>query len=59
MEGGSENVPWDELEDDIELLQESLGEAAKIHFFGFQMKSGDKAEMSQIVRRYRGRLREL
>lgn len=58
-EGGTENVPWDELEADIIELQSGLGEAAKIHFFGFRMKSSDKSAMSKIVRRYRGRLREL
>lgn len=58
-EGGTQNVPWDELEADVVELQTGLGEAAKIHFFGFQMKSGDKSAMSKIVRRYRGRLREL
>ena len=57
--GGTEDVPWDELEADIMALQAGLPEPATIHFFGFRMSASDKAAMSKIVRRYRGRLREL
>lgn len=56
--GGSEDVPWDELANDIETFQDILPEKVRIHFIGFEMKDRDKGEMSRIVSRYRGRLRE-
>jgi len=58
-QSGSEDVPWEELESDLETLQVGLLEPAKVHVVGFQMKQGDKSELRQIVRRYRGRVREV
>jgi hypothetical protein len=57
--GGSQNVPWDELSRDIHRLQESARKEARIHFVGFQVKEAHKSELHTIVRRYKGQYREL
>ena len=57
--GGFENVPWEELADDLAGFQAGLPEPARIHFVGFQMKAGDQDAVKKMVRRYRGRFREV
>lgn len=57
-EGGSQTVPWEELEADLEIYQAGLPDPAKIHFVGVQMKTGDRDAVRAIVRRYHGRFRE-
>jgi hypothetical protein len=58
-QGGSENVPWEELERDLSQYQSVLPTPVRLSFIGFQMRSTDKAAMNKIARRWRGRLREI
>jgi len=49
--GGQRKIPYDEIEDMIEELQEALPEPAQINFIGFGMDSEDSREMKSIIRR--------
>ncbi|MEX1118305.1 MAG: hypothetical protein WEB60_05865 [Terrimicrobiaceae bacterium] len=55
---GLQTIPWEEVE---KLVKELPLEGAEgpIHFIGFQMKPLDKREMQSIVRRTKGKLREI
>lgn len=56
--GGSERVPWREIDADLRRLQEGLPEPARLHFVGFLMRPGDRTELQRLTRLYQGRLRE-
>ncbi len=56
---GSENVPWQELTKDIDALQKSLPQPAKIHFIGFGVKEDDKKEMRKVISRNKGQYLEI
>ncbi len=58
-EGGSENVPFEELVRDIRRHQQQSEKDARIHFIGFQVKPRHKEPLQSIARRYKGKFREL
>ena len=55
---GSQDVPWDELEDDVDAWQDAREEPARIHFVGFGVDDEDRDRMRSLVRRNRGRYRD-
>lgn len=60
--GGSsaygENVPWEELEDDIERLQQTLPSEASLHFVGFGVRDENAKEMRQLARKNSGKYKD-
>ena len=57
--GGSQNVPFDELIGDLRRLQQQSEANARIHFIGFQVKPQHKSPLQSITGRYNGQFREL
>jgi hypothetical protein len=57
--GANEQVPWPDVEKVMKTRNEGRATPLIIHFIGFQMKKDQKDEMSKIIRRYGGRVREL
>ena len=59
--GGSswgENVPWEELEDDVEGWQAGRPEPVRLHFVGFGVDDEDSRGARALARRNDGRYRE-
>ena len=54
----NENVPWDELKDDVEDLQKSLPREAVINFIGFGVDPDDASGMRNFVRANDGDYKE-
>jgi hypothetical protein len=57
--GGSQDVPWVELAEELRTLQAGLAAPAKVHFVGFQMKAAHKSELNRLARRFGGSVREI
>ena len=55
--GGSENIPWTELEREIKKRQDALLEDARLHFIGFGVSDENGKAMKALVRRYRGKFK--
>ena len=56
--GGSQNVPWKELEKKIKSMQDQLPKPARIHFIGFSVKDENAKEMKKIIRKNKGKYKE-
>ncbi|MEM6278461.1 MAG: hypothetical protein AAF733_03210 [Verrucomicrobiota bacterium] len=59
QDAGILNIPYDDIEDVVESIEEELGEKVPIHFLAFEPKDEDEREWSKIVRRTGGEFREL
>lgn len=57
-EGAGSDVPWDELEADVDALQAQLQEPARIHFIGFGVEPEDASGMKDFIRHNKGKYRE-
>ena len=57
--GGSQNVPFEELIGDLRSLQQESQVNTRIHFVGFQVKPQHKRPLQSITSRYSGQFREL
>ncbi len=57
--GGFSNIPYDEIEDVVERMEDELRQEVPIHFIAFEPKDDDASEWSKIVRKTGGEFREL
>lgn len=55
----SRNIPSDEFEDQLKLLQQNMEKPVAIHFIGFEMKPDHLSAWRKISQRSGGKLREL
>lgn len=53
-----QDVPWDELADNIEAYQKTLPAAASIHFVGFGVNSDNAKEMRRLARNNNGKYKD-
>lgn len=53
-----ERVPWREITNDLNDLQEGLVEPARLHFIGFHMRASDRNEANRLTRLFNGTFRE-
>ena len=57
--GGFANIPYDEIKDAVERIEEELRADVPIHFLAFEPKDDDAKEWSRIVRKTGGEFKEL
>ena len=57
--GGFTNIPYDDIKEAGESIEEELRADVPIHFLAFEPKDNDAKEWSRIVRKTGGEFREL